>query len=526
MSNTSSSGYGSRGILFALALIIALGLYLRIVDLGGKCFWCDEVHSYERANWDFKERIVFLIKNSAHLPLYESILHLWLLGGKSDAFARFPSVIFGTLSILITWQLFKTISNQRIALLSALFLAVSPLHVMFSRIVREYSLLCFLSIVSTLLFIKLIEKREKGQKNRLWLPYFTVTLLLIYTHYYAWFIILSQNIYLFITRVRHKHLLRAWFLTQAALVLLLLPWLLGNLNYLLGEDCPRTYYCSMFGRWVKMLFMLFTFSIGLTVYPWNFKIVIPAVIGFSYPFVLSIRYFLHRHSRHINGHLLIVLPFMVPLLIGILNPACAPRQLLGSLPFFYAIIATGIFEIRRTWVKAAVSVLIFIVSLLSLQNYFTDQEFVDVDMITPWNRIAEDISTSAYDTDNIILVTLYPTNFYHYYKGPSKIVYQIPDSWHTKYPEIYRGEFVIHQLEGYEDFKTVLEKSPRAWVLVVDNCKMSKTAEDWLKHKNAAARGKYQLEEHTLKGLRESWANRHKYRSYMYRLYLYEKARE
>lgn len=514
----------SRGIL--LTLIIGLGLYLRTINLGEKCFYCDEIESYDRARQGLGEVIISLINDSPHLPLYESILHLWLLGGESDVFARLPSVIFGIASIVLTWQLFKSIGSQRIALLSALFLAVSPLHVMFSRMVREYSLLCFLSMASTLLFIKLSTKKQTDSKKRLWLLYFIVTLLLVYTHYYAWLIILPQNIYLLISWRRHKHLVKTWFFLQGMLVIFLLPWLIGNSDYLLhGEDRPITYYCSMFGPWVKGLFTLFVFSLGSTVHPWNLKIVVPAIIGFSSAFTLGMRS-LWRCTRRVNGHLLILLLFLIPLVVGMFIPVCAPRQLLGSLPFFCAIIAMGIFEIRRTWMKTAVSALIFFVCLFSLQNYFSNQQFIDADMTTPWDKIGRDIAVSAYDSDTIVLLTTYSGNFYHYYKGPASVIYQMPYFGNRRYPELYRGEFVIRQLQGYEDFKSVVENSERTWVLVAEGCSLSETAEDWLRDKNARIEGNYQLEEHTLRGLRESWASRHKYSSYLYRLYLYEKACE
>ena len=504
-----------------LAFIIGLGLCLRVIDLDGKYFYCDEIESYDRARQGFTEVISSLIGGSPHLPLYESMLHLWLLMGNSDAFARLPSVVFGIASILLTWQLFKTISSQRIALFVALLFAVSPLHVMFSRMVREYSLLCMLSIASTILFIKLLRKTEAHGKSRLWLSYFIVTLLLVYTHYYAWFTILSQTIYLFTTRARHKHLLKTWFFLQAMLVILLLPWVLGNLDYLLhGEDAPRTYYASMFGHWVKVLFTLFVLSLGLTVHPWNLKIVIPAVIGFSSAFILGMRSLLQWRTSHINGHLLILFLFLIPFSIEVFIPVCAPRQILGSLPFFYAIIGMGIFKINRTWIRTVVCALILLVCLFSLQNYFTDRQFVDADMVTPWDKIGQDIAGSAYDTDTIVLLTTYSGNFYHYYRGPAKVIYQLPHFASRKYPELYREEFVIRELQGYEDFKSIVGDSQRTWVLVAEGCGMSKSAEDWLIDENARVVGNYQLEEHTLRGLRESWASRHKYRSYLYRLYL------
>ena len=511
-----------RAILLSLILILSFGL--RTANLGGKCFYCDEFESYNRASQQFMEVIRDLVGSSPHLPLYESILHFWLKLGKSEVFTRMPSVLFGIATILLTWGLLRILSCEKIAFLVAMLLAISPFHIMFSRMAREYSLLCFLCTASTLLFVMLLKKKKTDAKKLLWVYYFIVTLLLIYTHYYAWIFIFSQNIYFLATKSRHKHLLKPWFFLQIILALLILPWFLVNLSFLLrGEGYLKTYYCSIFGRCVKLIFTQFVFCLGLTVSPWNLKIVIPAFIAFSMAFTLGMAKLLRDCIRNKNSQLLILILFLIPVLVEAFIPACAPRQIISSLPFLFAIIAVGIIKMRPKLLSIVICVIIFLTSLFSIKNYFTGSQFIDVDMVTPWNKITQDIADSVHNTDNIVLITTYSGNFYHYYKGHAGVIYQIPDLGNKKHPELYKEKFDIKPIKGCEHVKEIVVNSQRTWILVACSRSMSKPVELWLKQKNAREVGKYQLEEHTLKGLKEGWANRKKYKSYIYRLYLYEK---
>ena len=67
---------------------------------------------------------------------------------------RFPSVIFGVLSIISSYFLVKHFFNERIALISSLFLAISPWHFMFSRQANDAGFLLPFIILGTLFFIK------------------------------------------------------------------------------------------------------------------------------------------------------------------------------------------------------------------------------------------------------------------------------------------------------------------------------------------------------------------------------------
>ena len=68
---------------------------------------------------------------------------------------RFPSAFFGVLTVALTYFLAKKLfGNENIALLSALFLAISPWHLQFSRAAFEGNMALFFSVLGIYLFIK------------------------------------------------------------------------------------------------------------------------------------------------------------------------------------------------------------------------------------------------------------------------------------------------------------------------------------------------------------------------------------
>lgn len=68
--------------------------------------------------------------------------------------ARITSAVIGTLTVLIVYHLAKEIFNERIGLLSALFLAILPWHIHFSRVTFRAILVPCLFCLALLFFSK------------------------------------------------------------------------------------------------------------------------------------------------------------------------------------------------------------------------------------------------------------------------------------------------------------------------------------------------------------------------------------
>jgi hypothetical protein len=475
---------------YIFPVILLLGITLRVADLDGRCFWVDEIESYEWGKMGLVSMVSFLIEHSPHLPLYPVVLHFWLKLGDSDSFARLLSLLFGVLSIYFAYKLISRICSKDVALVAAFFLAISPLHIMFSRIVREYALLSLLSAASIYYWLKCLQAEKNNSIN--WLKYGVVSLLLVYTHYYGWFIIIFQIIYLLCNREKH-HLLKINIAITGIIFAVFLPWLSYHLPYLLsGKERLTTYFSSQFGLPVKILFFFYSFSLGETVYPFNLALVVPAALIFSIIFLTG----LFKSVR------LIIFYFFIPLLLGLAIPACAPRQLIIILPAFYIILACGALAYHDKVKRTIGILLISSFSAVSSLNYFTNREYLDLDMVTPWKEIVIDINTTAMTGDGIILgIIPGHRGFYHYYKEGLPVY-------------VMGTENSSHQLSN------LLGQHLRVWVLLAENPSLQET-EKWMMENTNILHGKgYLYQEQTLKGLKEGFKNIHKYKSYLYKLYL------
>lgn len=172
-------------------LIFILSLLLRIFWLDAESLWLDEGASVKFANLRIDE-IIKSTKADAHPPLYYIILHLWIkIFGDSEASVRFPSVIFGVITVIILYKLCVKFWDNEVALLSSFLTGISVFQVFYSQEARMYALLCLLSVLSFFYFLLIL----KDESISHYIAYSIVTILLLYTHLYSFFIILAQLIF-------------------------------------------------------------------------------------------------------------------------------------------------------------------------------------------------------------------------------------------------------------------------------------------------------------------------------------------
>lgn len=95
------------------------------------------------------------------LPLYIYVTAVSVkVFGLTEFAVRFPSAIFGSLTILLTYILVKEFfgsKQEKLALLTAFLLAISPWHLHLSRVGSEANTAVFLTIAAIILFLKAIK---------------------------------------------------------------------------------------------------------------------------------------------------------------------------------------------------------------------------------------------------------------------------------------------------------------------------------------------------------------------------------
>lgn len=216
-----------------LLVILSLGLFLRISDLGNESLWLDEGFSIRVANLNLFE-IVEDRSQDVHPPLYYIILHFWInLFGDSEFSTRFLSVIFGFFAIFMIYKVGSLIFDEDVGILGSLLLASSVFHIQYSQEVKMYSLMALLTLLSIYFFIKLLEKRSLVVS----IGYILSSILLMYTHVFGLFIIVAQNIYLvmlfLLSKDVYKLNFKRWTLLQLILIALFTPWIGILINQIL-----------------------------------------------------------------------------------------------------------------------------------------------------------------------------------------------------------------------------------------------------------------------------------------------------
>lgn len=207
------------GWLIALAVLLILYIAFRLWRLTAMCLWFDEIFSVHAARHGFTSIFSFVAQDLIHPPLFYLMLKFWMLiGGESLLWIRLFPVLFSCIAVIPFWLLCKELrlSIQTTAL-AFLFLAVNGSLIKYAQEVRMYSPLFCLSLFSLWLFVKFFNSLE----HKTLIALSIINLLLVYTHYFGWLIVLTEIIFF---ALYGKNKRKEFFFSCVALALTFAPW--------------------------------------------------------------------------------------------------------------------------------------------------------------------------------------------------------------------------------------------------------------------------------------------------------------
>ncbi len=156
-------------------------------------FWRDEAFTYFLAKENvFK--ITSLTAKDFNPPLYYLIIHFWMkIFGTSEITLRLFSLIFFWATIYVGFLFLRNIFNLSLkkSFLYLLFFLFNPLLIYYAFEARMYTFFAFLSSLSFYFFYQ----RKK-------LPFIIFTLAGLYTHYFMFFVIVGQLLFIFLERAK------------------------------------------------------------------------------------------------------------------------------------------------------------------------------------------------------------------------------------------------------------------------------------------------------------------------------------
>lgn len=213
--------------LIILLLLVIANLVVKGIFLGANSLAEDEPFSVYIAQMDIPS-IIRLLADGNNPPLYEILLHFWIKTfGISELSVRLPSLLFSSLSVLFIYKIGATFINHRVALYSSVIFIFSDYHIMFAHQSRVYALLGLLSVASAYFFMCILqadfESGTSTSKRRKTILYISLTFantLLIYAHYFGFFILITQLLFI---GMHPAFLVKNWkkVLVSACAVLLL-----------------------------------------------------------------------------------------------------------------------------------------------------------------------------------------------------------------------------------------------------------------------------------------------------------------
>ena len=177
---------------FAVACV-AFGALLRFATIAVQPYWFDERLTQGTLRLSFGDVLDRLITtgDEANPPLYYVLAWVWTrILGDGEVALRSLSAIFGTATIAVAYVLARELVTVRVARVVALLTAVSPLLIWYSQEARAYALLALLSALSLLWFVRALQRPEAAR------PWALFSCLALLTHYFAFFIVAVEAIWL------------------------------------------------------------------------------------------------------------------------------------------------------------------------------------------------------------------------------------------------------------------------------------------------------------------------------------------
>ncbi len=175
---------GARRASWWLWAIVALGAVLRLIALGHKSFWLDEIASVVITRLPTPAFWSMLWHAEGNMALYYVLLRPWLFFGVGEASVRVLSAVIGIASIPLMYALGKRLFGETTARIATVFFALNACAIWVSQEARGYSLLVLAVVASTYLFVRLIERPTIA----LACAYGVVTGLTLYCHYFGMFV--------------------------------------------------------------------------------------------------------------------------------------------------------------------------------------------------------------------------------------------------------------------------------------------------------------------------------------------------
>jgi uncharacterized membrane protein len=388
----------------ALALVSAIAIALRLFGLDRKSVWFDEAITYLDAVTPWAQ-LLDAVRHDVHPPLSYVVFHLWPWAAAGDFWLRLPSAILGALAAPLAWAWARRVSSPREALLTGVMVAIMPLEVDLAQEARMYGLFLLFTAASLWLLDTLL-MQPTWQRM---VAYTAVAAAMVYTHYYAAFVLASEGLAVLLAARVHPKGARMALVGLVLAGLSFVPWLpvlLGQARAISGD-----YWIAAPG--VATLWVTFRDLAAHTPPDEPFRLILRA--AYVVQAALLVLGLLHaaRCVRHRVALCLLGVPIALALAISLfVTPIYVVRYVSPVGLGFAFLLARGVFATGRLAVAAAAVALLPMV--LSLWFLYFDPGYSRADL-----RTAAGLLDAQRQPDEIVLHLSYGTAApFDYYGSP------------------------------------------------------------------------------------------------------------
>lgn len=369
-----------------LAFVIAVGATLRFFRLGTKSFWLDEAASATLARFDWRDFWIAITHRQANMVLYYLLLRGWIRLGSGEFAIRSLSVVAGVAAIPAIYLLGTRLFGPKAGRVAALLLSVHAFHIRYSQEARAYSLFMLLAILSSLLFLRSLDRPTRGN----WAAYVLISTLMVYAQVFGSLMLLAEWTSLFLRRGEI-----AWkqFLLSVAMIGLLISPLAYCL--LFASDRTQLYWLTK-----PVLEALYKFSLDMTGNGGPLLLVmygVLALIGLG----VGLRSYASADSWKYSFLLTwLILPVVLVLVVSVRWPVFEPRFLIFCLPPVILLASNALSRLRSNAVFAGA--LVVLVGLSLYGTYSHSRSRVEPEHTDDWRNATRYVVSQAQASDAVL----------------------------------------------------------------------------------------------------------------------------
>ncbi|MCK4781523.1 glycosyltransferase family 39 protein [Candidatus Parcubacteria bacterium] len=361
--------------IILLPFILIIAAVLRIYNLAAISLWHDEAFSGLLMRYDLGE-MLYRIGLDVHPPFYYLILRIWdFCFGNSLFSLRMFSVFFSILIILAVYLFVKqAFKNKKLALFSSVITALNCFQIQYAQEARMYTLGAFLIIISSYFLLRALDKGGKKSPWLWWGLYIVAVIAGIYTHYYIFFSIAAQA--LFVVYYLFKHSRQNFKLAVGSYLLIALsyiPWL--GIFFKQLSQVQESYWIPAMNIWsIPCTFYKLSTGAGI-----NASECASILIIMMIAIIAAIIYALRKNktpAKWLTLSLLII-PFVVAIGMSLKTSIYLDRYFIFVSAFYIILICSAILEIKNKFIRNTLIIVAILGSLIGYAHYWNDLDIKD-----------------------------------------------------------------------------------------------------------------------------------------------------